>query len=338
MPTPASSRKEGGTDRGPEQRDGSYICFDGSAAHRSRAIRVSPPWVSPRGPAEMRFIPCSEDDRREMLASIGVSSMDDLLRGIPRDLRLRRPLDLPEAMSEAELSEHMEDLAAANRSLKQVASFLGAGAYRHHVPAAVDALISRAEFFTSYTPYQPEVSQGTLQAIYEYQTLICQLTSMEVANASLYDGASSLAEAILMASRLSPSRRILIARSVHPDYRRVVNTYISNLDHETIEIGYGADGRVDQAELGAQCDGGAMVLCVQSPNFFGVVERLDRLFGMASGAGALSVAAVAEPFPLGMLRAPGDCGADVVCGEGQAFGNAVSFGGPYLGLFATRAR
>lgn len=272
-----------------------------------------------------------------MLEAIGASSIDDLLRGIPESLRLTRPLDLPPAQSEADLTVHIEALAEQNRSLKQMISFLGAGAYRHHVPAAVDALISRSEFFTSYTPYQPEVSQGTLQAIYEYQTLVCQLTGMDVANASLYDGATSLAEAVLMASRLAPARpKILIARSVHPDYRRVVATYMSNLHHEIIEVGFGSDGRLDESDLAAKCGKEIAALCVQSPNVFGVVEPLDRIFRISSAAGALSVAAVAEPFSLGLLKAPGDLGADVVCGEGQAFGNALSFGGPYLGLFATR--
>jgi glycine dehydrogenase subunit 1 len=272
-----------------------------------------------------------------MLADIGAPSLDHLLRGIPEALRLRRPLDLPEALSEAELQAHLEAMAGQNRSAKQLASFLGAGAYRHHVPAAVDALISRSEFFTSYTPYQPEVSQGTLQAIFEYQTMVCQLTGMDVANASLYDGASSLAEAVLMASRVHPERRrIVIARTVHPEWRQVVDTYLSNLDHDVVEVGYGPDGRLDESELASVCDGSAMVLCLQSPNYFGVVEKIDRASAVARSVGALLVTAVAEPFSLGMLRAPGDLGADVVCGEGQAFGNPVSFGGPYLGLYATR--
>jgi len=274
-----------------------------------------------------------------MLADIGASSLDHLLRGIPADLRLRRPLALPEALSEAELQAHLESLAGKNRSAKDLASFLGAGAYRHHVPAAVDALISRSEFFTSYTPYQPEVSQGTLQVIYEYQTLVCQLTGMDVANASLYDGASSLAEAVLMASRVHPGRRrIVMARSVHPEWRRVVDTYLSNLDHDVVEVGFGADGRIDEDDLKRVCDATTMVVCVQSPNYFGVIERIDRASAAARAADALLVTAVAEPFSLGMLRAPGDLGADVVCGEGQAFGNPVSFGGPYLGLYATREK
>lgn len=272
-----------------------------------------------------------------MLADIGAPSLDHLLRGIPAELRLRRPLSLPEALSEAELQAHLEALAGQNRSTNQLASFLGAGAYRHHVPAAVDALISRSEFFTSYTPYQPEVSQGTLQAIFEYQTMVCQLTGMDVANASLYDGSSSLAEAVLMASRVhSDRRRIVMARTVHPEWRRVVDTYLSNLDHDVVEVGYGPDGRLDERELAEVCGGTAMVLCLQSPNYFGVIERIDRASAVARAAGALLVTAVAEPFSLGMLRAPGDLGADVVCGEGQAFGNPVSFGGPYLGLYATR--
>jgi glycine dehydrogenase subunit 1 len=286
----------------------------------------------------VRFIPCSEADRREMLRAIGARSMEELLGSIPGSLRLRRDLALPPALGEAELAAVMDGIAASNRSLKEMLCFLGAGAYRHYVPAAVDAVISRAEFFTSYTPYQPEVSQGTLQAIFEYQTMICQLTGMEVANASLYDGASSLAEAVLMAHRLSERRRIIVAKSLHPEYRRVLATYLSNLDLEVVEVGFGRDGRVSESELAAACRHDAMVVCVQSPNFFGVVERLDRLFRTASGAGALTVAAVAEPFSLGLLAAPGAQGADIVCGEGQAFGNAVAFGGPYLGFFATRGK
>ena len=273
-----------------------------------------------------------------MLARIGAPSIDALISGIPAPLRLGRPLALPAALSEMELAAEVEALAEENRTARSMSCFLGAGAYRHYVPAAVDALISRAEFFTSYTPYQPEVAQGTLQAIYEYQTLVCRLTGMEVANASLYDGASSLAEAVLMAHRIVSRRRVLVARSVHPDYRRVLATYLANMDLEIVEIGFGADGRVDDAELASACDARTLAVCVQSPNFLGVIERLDRLCRVAAGGGALSVAVVAEPFSLGLLKPPGEQGADVVCGEGQSFGNPLSFGGPYLGLFATREK
>jgi glycine dehydrogenase subunit 1 len=270
-----------------------------------------------------------------MLAAIGVASLDELFAGIPPDLQLQRSLNLPPAMSELELTQHMTALAARNAHAGQRVCFLGGGSYDHFVPAVVDALTARGEIYTAYTPYQPEVSQGTLQAMFEYQTLICQLTGMDVSNASLYDGGSATLEAVLMC--LSVTRRegkVVVATSVHPEYREILRTYLANLNTELITV-TAPDGTVDLNELRAAVDGQTAGVLLQHPNFFGCLEDVPAVAKMAHDAGALLVQ-VCDPLSLGLLKRPGDLGADIAVAEGQSLGTPMLFGGPYLGILACR--
>jgi glycine dehydrogenase subunit 1 len=286
----------------------------------------------------MRYIPHTPGDVAQMLERIGVNSLEELFVGIPPGARLKRPLDLPPALAEGELLRELKVLAARNATPTSHLSFLGGGAYQHFIPAAVDLLISRSEFYTAYTPYQPEISQGTLQAIFEFQTLICQLTGMEVANASMYDGASACAEAALMTVRLTRRRKVLVSRALNPRWRTVIATYCRYVDLEVVEVGYAADGRTDLDDLASKLDGQTAAVIAGYPNYFGVVEDLAALAQVAQGAGAKLVAGVAEGVALGLLKSPGELGADIVAGEGQSFGIPVSFGGPYVGFFAARMR
>ncbi len=281
----------------------------------------------------MSYISLSEKDKKEMLAKIGISSVEELFCSIPDDLRVKQKLDVPEALTEPELTRQIEEIANQN-SYHHFLSFLGAGAYSHVIPSVVDYLSSRGEFLSPYTPYQPEVSQGTLQIIFEFQTLICQLTGMDIANASLYDGASGAAEAALMAHRLKSRPKILVAKSVHPQYREVIQTYSRNLDLSVEEIAYSDRGEVDFEDLNKKLDEDTSAVLVQSPNFFGVIENIDNISTLTHERQALSVVVVAEPVSFGILEAPGNLGADIVTGEGQSFGLHLSFGGPYLGFMA----
>jgi glycine dehydrogenase subunit 1 len=269
-----------------------------------------------------------------MLAEIGVDSIEQLFAGIPERLRLRRLLDIPRALTEPELMEYFRQRAARNAS--DDATFLGAGVYRHHLPIIVDALISRSEFFTAYTPYQPEIAQGTLQAIFEFQTYITQLTGMEVANASLYDGSTGLAEAVLMAQRISRKNKFLIAKTVHPEYRAVVNTYARNLGIHIETIGYTESGRLDTADLERHFDDTVAAVVVQSPNFFGSIELTQELSDLAHKNGALMIVNVAEAASMGILKPAGN--SDIVVGEAQSLGVPMSFGGPHIGFIATREK
>lgn len=284
----------------------------------------------------MAYVPIGDPDRERMLRAIGLERVEDLFSTIPEKYRLRQPLNLPAPHAEPELRRRLGDLARKNTATTGMSCFLGAGAYRHHIPAVVSHLLSRSEFYSSYTPYQPEISQGTLQAIFEYQTMICQLTGMEVANASLYDGASALAETILLCRRLRKGNRVLLADSIHPHYRQVAETYCQNLDVELVTIPHGESGRIDRKILADRLRKGAAAVIVQSPNFFGVVEDLKELAGSIHGAGALFSVAITDPICLGILVPPGEAGADCVFGEAQAFGGELMFGGPYLGFLATR--
>jgi len=285
----------------------------------------------------MRYIPNSPEERAEMLREIGCPTIEHLFRPIPEKFRLKEPLRLPPARSEVEVMAFFRELAARNAAATEYAVFLGAGAYHHFIPSVVEALISRAEFSTVYTPYQPEIAQGTLQALFEYQTLICQITGMEVANASLYDGSTAVAEAVLMAERVTRRREILVARSVHPHYREVIATYTRALDVPLRLLDYDPEtGSVDLNAVAPSTETAALV--VQSPNFFGVIEDIAALAERAHDVGALLIVAITEPISLGLLRPPGELGADIVVGEGQSFGIPLSFGGPYLGIFATRER
>lgn len=283
-----------------------------------------------------RYLPHTPDDLRRMLAAVHAPDVDALFEAIPEDLRRRAHLDLPDGMGEHALKAHLKDLASSVQVPEAEGMFLGGGAYNHFQPGVVDFVISRSEFYTSYTPYQPEISQGTLQAIFEYQTLVCQLTGMEVSNASLYDGASGLAEALLLARRVKKRPKMLLARSLHPDYRAVARTYLSGSDAEIVEMPFTKAGRLDLAALEKALDARVAAVAVQSPNFFGCVEDLRAIGEIAHRAGALLVAACTEPISYGVLRDPGSLGADVALGDGQSLGLPPSYGGPWFGFFATR--
>lgn len=270
-----------------------------------------------------------------MLRIVGLNSAEDLFESIPADLRLRDHLKITAPVSEMELQATFDSLANRNAAAHRP-GFVGAGAYAHYSPTIVDHLIQRSEFFTAYTPYQPEISQGTLQTIFEFQTLICQVTGMEVANASMYDGSTALAEAVLMADRVTNRSKVLAASSVHPEYLEVVSTYVQHygVDLHIVDVD-AATGRINKDGL-HELDDKAAALVVQSPNFFGCIEDLKDLADHAHAVGALLIVAVTEAASFGLLRSPGACGADIVVAEGQSFGIPLSFGGPYLGLFATR--
>jgi glycine dehydrogenase subunit 1 len=274
-----------------------------------------------------------------MLEAIGAGSLDELIAQVPERLRATAGVALPPGLGEPELRARFAALAARNAG-EGVATFLGAGAYPHHVPAVVNQMLLRSEFATAYTPYQPEVSQGTLQAIFEFQTFAALLLGLDVANASMYDGASATAEAVLMARRVLPDRHtVLLARALHPHYRDVVRTYVRGLaDVEVREIPFGEDGRTDPAALQAAVDEGTLCVVIGQPNVFGVVEDLAASARIAQAAGALVVSATSEPLALALLRSPGGCGVDIAVAEGQSFGLPVSYGGPGVGLFATHER
>lgn len=281
----------------------------------------------------MKYSSLSPKDKKEMLRLIGVSSPQELFECIPDGIKLKKDLKIPPARSEPEIIEYFNDLAKKNLG-NQYLSYLGAGAYQHFIPAAVDYLSSRGELVSPYTPYQAEVSQGTLQLIFEFQTLICQLTGMEISNASLYDGASGAAEAVLMASRINRKKKVLLSKTLHPHYRQVIQTYTRSLDVEVQEASYDDSGKIDLEKLKNNFDKNTCAVVCQSPNFFGVIEPLDEISDLAHKKDALSVAVVAEASSLGILKAPGEMGADIVTGEAQSFGIPLSFGGPYLGFMA----
>ncbi|HEV8015097.1 MAG TPA: aminomethyl-transferring glycine dehydrogenase subunit GcvPA [Stellaceae bacterium] len=281
----------------------------------------------------MRYLPLTEEDRRGMLGVIGAASVDALFADVPEALRLKAPLDLPDGLGEIEIERALAALASRNVAAGSVPSFLGAGAYRHHIPAAVDYLVQRGEFLTSYTPYQPEIAQGTLQTLFEFQTQVALLTDMEVANASMYDGATAAAEAVMMANRLTRRQRAVIAGDLHPHYRAVIETYGRFNGFETLLRPSGS-----AAELSAGLDDAVSCVVVQNPGFFGDVRDYTTLAEACHRAGALLVIAVAEIVSLGLIKPPGAMGADIVAAEGQSLGNALEFGGPYVGLFATREK
>jgi glycine dehydrogenase subunit 1 len=282
----------------------------------------------------LRYIPNSPDERAEMLGIVGLKSAEELFDSIPSDIRLREHLKTPAALSEMELLARFEELAARNRAARRP-SFLGAGAYSHYQPTIVDHLISRSEFFTAYTPYQPEISQGTLQAIFEFQTLVCQLTGMDVANASMYDGSTALAEAVLMAQRITRRSKVIVSTAVHPEYLQVADTYVQHAGLDLQRLDFDAESGQTPADALSGLDDQTAALVIQSPNFFGCVEDARALGMRAHAVGALLIVAVTEAVSLGLLRSPGACGADIVVAEGQSFGVPLSFGGPYVGLFAT---
>jgi glycine dehydrogenase subunit 1 len=283
----------------------------------------------------MRYLPKSDSERREMLAACGVESLEDLFAAVPEDVRLNRPLNLPLGKSEYEIVDYFQARAAENVS--GCASFLGAGVYHHFRPVLVDTVVSRGEFLTSYTPYQAEISQGTLTSIFEFQTMLCQLTGMEVANASMYDGSSAVPEAAMMAARITGRSGVVISRAVHPEYREVLRTYARNQGMPVEESGYLADaGTLDLEDLDRKTSERTAAVIVQSPNFFGMVEDVQRAAEIAHGQGALLVMVFAEAVSLGILEPP--AAADIVAGELQSFAISPSYGGPFAGILATKEK
>lgn len=283
----------------------------------------------------MSYVPITCEQREAMLRAVGVSETDELFSAIPAEVRLHRALDLPGGIGELELTSRLGKMAGSNTPAGSMVSFLGAGAYDHYIPSLVDHVISKPEFFTAYTPYQPEVSQGTLQATYEYQSMICALTGMDVANASMYDGATALVEAALMACRVTRRTRVAVADTLHPEWARTLTTYVNAGVPSETRVAM-SDGVVDLDALTAVlAEGDVAAVVVASPNFFGNLEDLAEIGRLAHEAGALFVVAV-NPVLLGVMEPPASFGADIVVGEGQPLGNPMSFGGPGLGFFACR--
>ncbi len=284
----------------------------------------------------MLYLPHTSEDISSMLQVAGVDNLDDLFSTIPEACRLKIELNLPDALTEWELNDHMEALSDSMAVSPEYKVFMGAGSYEHFIPAAVSYLLSRSEFVTSYTPYQPEMSQGTLQAIYEYQTLAARLLGMEIATASHYDGATALAESLLMAIRVTRRKKVAISSLIHPLYRRVIKTYFEPTGYDVIELGYLDNGVTDLAELGKMDDLAAVA--VQSPNFFGCIEDLQSVGEKAHDKEALFIASFTEALAYGLFKNPGAQGADIVCGEGQSLGIPRTFGGPALGMLASRKK
>jgi len=283
----------------------------------------------------MRYIPNTEEQKKEMLKGIGVSSFEDLIQVIPADVRLKGKLNVPEAMSEAEVTENIYHIAKKNSEFFLMKPLIGAGAYRHHVPEAEKFLLQREEFWTSYTPYQPELSQGTLQSMFEFQTYLARLTKMNVVIPSIYDGASATAEAVLMSLRLTHKNKIIISASLHPHYRETIKTYVAPHDPEIIELPC-EGGLVGISKLAELINDDIASVVVQDPNFFGGIENLAEISEIVHSKDALVISTVAESMSLGLLRAPGEMGVDIVAGEAQSFGMDLNFGGPYNGYLATK--
>ena len=281
----------------------------------------------------MRYLPLTPDDRKAMLETIGVKSIDDLFTDVPEAARLDGPVDLPRRATELEVERAFARMAKKNLSAGEAPFFVGAGAYKHHVPATVDHLIQRSEFLTAYTPYQPEISQGTLQTLFEFQTQVARLTGMDVANASMYDGSTACAEAVLMAQRITKRRKAVLSGNLHPHYAQATETLARYMDI-TVETEGAAPGKAD--DLVKYIDEDTACIVVQNPDVFGHVRDLAPLAEAAHARGALLIAVVTEIVSLGLLKSPGEMGADIVVGEGQSLGVGLQFGGPYVGLFACR--
>ncbi|NBB64613.1 aminomethyl-transferring glycine dehydrogenase subunit GcvPA [Pseudomonas sp. ODNR1LW] len=283
----------------------------------------------------MRYLPLTPDDRTAMLAAIGAKSIDDLFVDVPESARLDGPVDLPRVAGELEVERALSAMAAKNATAGAVPFFCGAGAYKHHVPATVDHIIQRSEFLTSYTPYQPEIAQGTLQYLYEFQTQVANLTGMPVANASLYDGSTAMAEGVLMATRVTRRNKAVISGGVHPHYVKATETVVHAVGVETEVLAPAVDAEaavIDQIGPDTAC------VVVQTPNVFGTATDVTKIAEAAHAAGALLIVVVTEAVSMGLLKSPGEMGADIVAAEGQSIGNALNFGGPYVGLFATREK
>ncbi|MGF9756999.1 aminomethyl-transferring glycine dehydrogenase subunit GcvPA [Microvirga sp. 0TCS3.31] len=283
----------------------------------------------------MRYLPLSDTDRSEMLARIGVNHVDELFADVPKNLLLKEPVDLPRRKGELDVERILSRMSAKNIPASSVPFFVGAGAYKHHVPATVDHLIQRSEFLTSYTPYQPEIAQGTLQYLFEFQTQVAALTGMEVANASMYDGSTGTGEAVLMAHRVTKRRKAVLSGGLHPHYADVVRTLSEMSSDDVVTMAPDVGGTED---ILSQIDDSVSCVVVQSPDVFGNVRDLKPIADKAHQHGVLVIAVFTEVVSLGLLKSPGSMGADIVVGEGQSIGNALNFGGPYVGLFATQSK
>ena len=281
----------------------------------------------------MRYLPLTDPDRTGMLAAIGAPSIDALFDSVPPDVLLDGPVDLPAHQGELSVERTLSRLAARNTAAGSVPFFCGAGAYRHHVPATVDHLIQRSEFLTSYTPYQPEITQGTLQAVFEFQTQVAALTGMDVANASMYDGSTAAAEAVLMAARVTRRAKAVLSPGLHPHYADTIYTLAHHAGIKTDPLPLAVD---DEAAVLTHLDADTACVVVQTPNLFGTATDVSKIAEAAHAAGALLIVVVTEAVSLGLLKSPGEMGADIVVGEGQSIGNGLNYGGPYVGLFATR--
>ncbi len=285
----------------------------------------------------MRYLPHTSEDIAEMLQVVGVDSLDDLFSTVPDDCRRKEGLDLPKPLTEWQLNRHMDLLSSQSAVSPEYKVFMGAGSYDHFIPEMNRQILLRGELFTAYTPYQPEISQGTLQAIFEYQTLVARLLGMDAANASMYDGASGLAEALLMSIRVTRRKKVAVSKAVHPLYRKVVRTYFEPTGYEIIELPYLEDGRTDLSAAGDLEE--LAGIAVQSPNFFGCIEDLEQIgTHIHQDKKTMFITSFSEPLAYGILKSPGQCGADIACGEGQSFGIPRSFGGPGLGMFATNKK
>ncbi len=283
----------------------------------------------------MPYILNTDKEIKQMLKTIGVESVDQLYSVLPEEIKLKEPLNLASGLSEFDVKNKVTALSEKNKPLARFNSFLGAGCYDHYVPAAVSFILSRSQFLTAYTPYQAECSQGILQAIYEYQSYICRLTGMDLSNASLFDGASALAEAVLMALRITRKRKVIISSITHPEYKQTLKTYLSGFDFTIEEIGANSEGLVDLEELRHSLDDEVGCIAFQSPNFFGLIEETKQLSEIAKRNKALAVM-VTNPLSLAMLKEPAKLGIDIVCGDGQPLGGSLSFGGPSFGFIATK--
>jgi glycine dehydrogenase subunit 1 len=283
----------------------------------------------------MNFVPNTDSDRKKMMDFLNIDSISDLFSDIDESLKIEGSLNLPNPLSEIEISRHMRDMAGSCQEISPDLSFIGAGSYNHFIPSVVSHLAKRGEFLTSYTPYQAEMSQGLLQSIFEFQSMLCELTEMEVANASMYDGATAMAEAAIMAAKITNRRHIVVSKTVHPEYRQVLVTYSNAYGLDVVEVGY-ENGLTDLKELQSQIDEDSACAIIQSPNFFGSIEDQKEIGEIVHKKDSLFISCIVEPISLGLLKPPGELGADMVVGEGQALGNQLSFGGPHLGFMTTK--
>ena len=282
------------------------------------------------------YLPLTDEDRQIMLKKIGINKIDDLFSDIPESIRLKRKLDINDGMSELEVKSYIDDIAKLNRSCSELTCFLGAGAYDHYIPSIVRHIISRSEFYTAYTPYQAEISQGTLQSIFEYQTVMADLTGMDVSNASMYDGATACVEAAQMAANIVRRKKIIVSKTVNPEARKVLETYLRFKDLELVEIDETC-GVTDIDRLKAELDGDTAAVIVQTPNFFGIIEELEDMEKYIHKNRSLLIV-YCSPISLGILKNPGECGADIAVGEGQPLGSRMNYGGPYFGFLTARKK